>query len=505
MAIDLGALSGSAKSAPPTTDASTKTAKDGDTDFSRTLAASRASHERDSDAAPAGRPARDNKADAGQTTHSDAENRTRPHNKSAANAPRDDGKNPSTEKSADKPEDDAGRADLVRRRLSSVSLLAEQRSAETKQTGRAATTAHAKPPTESQARGSAAVEIAAQTPGNAAKGAAKHAADDGVATHTAAGKNKTPRGRADDTSDDRETGTPIAALIQAPLIATTTIKPGGPKTVSVDGSAHARPGAAGLHVSWQQLFARLDGNAQNAATGGQGQAQNQARQQAGGNDPAQLLAILTSNGKAGAAIPDGADGSARFSFVHGADTPSAAPNNAALPSGMTGHGVSASSHTASAAGANNTSATLAAPLASDDWNAALGQQTLRLSRSGRQQAQIQLHPRELGQINISVTVNHHNQAQVHFAAAHAHVRDAVEAALPQLRQALAAGGLSLGQASVGDQNSQAAFAHDDGQSERRSGERVAQAGTVVATATAPGASAPAPSGIGRPGGIDIFA
>lgn len=95
---------------------------------------------------------------------------------------------------------------------------------------------------------------------------------------------------------------------------------------------------------------------------------------------------------------------------------------------------------------------------SAEWNLRLGQDLLRMTRLGQHQAQIMLHPRELGPIHIALSINDGNQVQIHIAAAHAHARDAAEAALPQLRQAFADGGLSLGQASVGDQSSHAAFA-----------------------------------------------
>ena len=88
-------------------------------------------------------------------------------------------------------------------------------------------------------------------------------------------------------------------------------------------------------------------------------------------------------------------------------------------------------------------------------------------------------------------------------AQHAHVRAAVESALPQLRQAFAESGIALGDTSVSDQRPQQNFSD-----ERRRPLAAGPVGAVAAT-TETGMAAVAPSVpmIGRSlaGGIDIFA
>jgi flagellar hook-length control protein FliK len=69
------------------------------------------------------------------------------------------------------------------------------------------------------------------------------------------------------------------------------------------------------------------------------------------------------------------------------------------------------------------------------------------------EARIQLHPREMGSIQIRVRMGS-DGADVRFAATHPDVRHALESSLPRLRELLASGGLSLGQAQVGSQLSQ---------------------------------------------------
>jgi len=94
---------------------------------------------------------------------------------------------------------------------------------------------------------------------------------------------------------------------------------------------------------------------------------------------------------------------------------------------------------------------LHAPLGSAEWQQALSQQVLLFQRNGQQSAELRLHPQELGALQIRLTLDD-NQVQLHITSAQGQVRSAVEAALPQLRQALAENGISLGQSSVGGES-----------------------------------------------------
>ena len=98
-------------------------------------------------------------------------------------------------------------------------------------------------------------------------------------------------------------------------------------------------------------------------------------------------------------------------------------------------------------------ATLQAPVGSAPWQNELGQQLIRFSQRGDHQIELHLHPKELGPLQISLHVND-QVAQAHFFAAHAQVRDAVQQAIPQLREALAGQGIALGEAMVGQQQQQ---------------------------------------------------
>lgn len=98
-------------------------------------------------------------------------------------------------------------------------------------------------------------------------------------------------------------------------------------------------------------------------------------------------------------------------------------------------------------------AVLASPIGSAGWQQELSQQLVHMTQRGTQHMELHLHPRELGPLQISLQLNQ-NTAQAQFLAAHAQVRDAVQQALPQLREALAGQGIALGQALVGQQQQQ---------------------------------------------------
>lgn len=122
------------------------------------------------------------------------------------------------------------------------------------------------------------------------------------------------------------------------------------------------------------------------------------------------------------------------------------------------------------------SATVAAPFGAADWREEFGQQIVLLSRQESSSAQLRLNPPQLGPIEVSITVKN-EVAEASFTVAHAPVKEAIEAAIPRLREMFAEAGLSLGNALVSQDFGQAkqAFAQSGGNGERgeqppRSGE-----------------------------------
>ncbi|KAE8438613.1 flagellar hook-length control protein FliK [Vreelandella piezotolerans] len=114
--------------------------------------------------------------------------------------------------------------------------------------------------------------------------------------------------------------------------------------------------------------------------------------------------------------------------VHGTPAPAAVPSGTSLPS------------------------SIGTPVSHPAWPSQLGQQLVQFAqRGGEQHIQMKLHPAELGPLSISLKMTEHG-AQAHFLSAHAQVRQVLEQAIPQLRDALAEQGISLGETSVGEQN-----------------------------------------------------
>jgi flagellar hook-length control protein FliK len=89
----------------------------------------------------------------------------------------------------------------------------------------------------------------------------------------------------------------------------------------------------------------------------------------------------------------------------------------------------------------------------DNWPDMLGSRIEWLLHHGLQEAHIELHPREMGSINVHVRLGA-DGADVRFAATNPNIRDALESSLPRLRELLASGGLALAQAQVGSQMQQ---------------------------------------------------
>ncbi|KOC88749.1 flagellar hook-length control protein FliK [Winslowiella iniecta] len=86
-------------------------------------------------------------------------------------------------------------------------------------------------------------------------------------------------------------------------------------------------------------------------------------------------------------------------------------------------------------------------LGSPEWQQALSQQVVMFSRNGQQNAELHLHPQDLGSIQISLKLDN-DQAQLNMVSGHSQVRAALEAAMPQLRTALAESGINLAQSNV---------------------------------------------------------
>ncbi len=189
---------------------------------------------------------------------------------------------------------------------------------------------------------------------------------------------------------------------------------------------------------------------------------------------ANALAVSGASGETAARISGGNE----LAFNLPAPQPIAAATGASLPS------------------------SIATPVSHPAWPSQLGQQLIQLvQRGGEQHVQMKLHPAELGPLSISLKMTEHG-AQAQFLSAHAQVRQVIEQAIPQLREALAEQGISLSDTSVGEQgfsNQQEAFA------QQSTGSSAGGESGVTSVEGETGTPVPVGSSIALDGRVDLYA
>lgn len=94
---------------------------------------------------------------------------------------------------------------------------------------------------------------------------------------------------------------------------------------------------------------------------------------------------------------------------------------------------------------------IAAPLGSNGWADEFSQKISWMSTQQNQVAELHLNPPDLGPLDVVLKISD-NQATAMFTSPHSAVRDAIENALPKLREILADNGIMLGNTTVSDQN-----------------------------------------------------
>ena len=109
---------------------------------------------------------------------------------------------------------------------------------------------------------------------------------------------------------------------------------------------------------------------------------------------------------------------------------------------------------------------LTPPVGTPAWDQALGQKIVWMAHGGEQTATLTMNPPDLGPMQVVLSVSN-NQATVDFMSAQPEVRQALENALPRLREMMGESGVQLGQANV-SAGSQQQFA---GSGEQNGGRR----------------------------------
>lgn len=87
------------------------------------------------------------------------------------------------------------------------------------------------------------------------------------------------------------------------------------------------------------------------------------------------------------------------------------------------------------------------------WTQVMSSRVVWMAKEGLQQAQLRMNPANLGPVEVKLHVQN-DQASVTFLAQHSATRDALEQALPRLRESFAENGMELTNAQVGEQQQQ---------------------------------------------------
>jgi hypothetical protein len=87
------------------------------------------------------------------------------------------------------------------------------------------------------------------------------------------------------------------------------------------------------------------------------------------------------------------------------------------------------------------------PVGNERWADEIGSRMTMMVEQGKHTASLRLSPEHLGPLEVRITMNG-DQASVQFGATHVDTRNAIENALPRLREMFASQGLSLADANV---------------------------------------------------------
>ncbi|MBA5640392.1 flagellar hook-length control protein FliK, partial [Duganella sp. LX20W] len=210
-----------------------------------------------------------------------------------------------------------------------------------------------------------------------------------------------------------------------------------------DAKAAATSAADGAPDAKDATLAQLvGGDGAKADAGADGLAQlkakaapaDQAALQAGGERPAPDTAIPVTVAKA---TP------AEAAAVLKAATPAAqaAPATPIAPAAVAGLEV------AKAAAAAVPAERLPARVGTPGWDQQLGQKIVFMAAGGEQSATMELNPPDLGPLQVVLNVSN-DHATVAFSSAQPEVRQALEAAVPKLREMMSDAGIQLGNATV---------------------------------------------------------
>jgi flagellar hook-length control protein FliK len=111
------------------------------------------------------------------------------------------------------------------------------------------------------------------------------------------------------------------------------------------------------------------------------------------------------------------------------------------------------------ASASTTSHTLATAVGASSWNNEFANRVVWMANRLESRADLVLTPPQMGRIEVSLLISGEH-ATASFVSSNPAVREALEAAMPRLREVLADAGIQLGQTQVGAENSKHTAQHE---------------------------------------------
>lgn len=141
------------------------------------------------------------------------------------------------------------------------------------------------------------------------------------------------------------------------------------------------------------------------------------------------------------------------------------------------------------------------PLAQPGWDQALGQRVQWMVSQQMQGAELRITPPHLGPMEVRISIGQDQQTTINFTSPHGVVRDAIEAALPRLRDMLGDTGMNQVNVNV----SQHSFAEQRRQAMPQGGARDAAYASGLDVSGVEGVSGAVMSGRAGVGLVDYFA
>jgi flagellar hook-length control protein FliK len=151
-----------------------------------------------------------------------------------------------------------------------------------------------------------------------------------------------------------------------------------------------------------------------------------------------------------------------------------------------------------------TQAVINTPVTDQAWGNEFNQKITWMASQHEQTAELHLNPPNLGPLDVVLKVSG-DQATALFTSPHAAVRDAVQQALPQLRDMLAGNGITLGNATVSDQSPKDQQAWQANQQQKGNGGSAGKIDATVATGGITTSGSAVSLGSRHQGMVDTFA